>query len=275
MVGNVQFDPKIEDTITAVENACVESALRMGKDVIVDATHLKSAYRKRWFDLAERTGDVTVIVKVFNVDLQTCIERNKGRLGEVPENVITGMHRRFVKGGKPIKDERRYFPPLEQAPACQDEDLPRAVVCDLDGTLAEISHRNPYDAQKCEDDGLNEHVAELIKAMYARGYKILFVSGREDLYRPETERWLKRHMKVSEFRTPQNEQPFIVDMPYKLFMRSTGDRRKDTVIKRGIYDREIKKNYFVQFVIDDRPCVVRMWRYDLGIPVMQVNDREF
>ena len=58
-------------------------------------------------------------------------------------------------------------------------------------------------------------------------------------------------------------------------MRATGDKRKDTIVKKEIWDNHIYGKYNVFLAIDDRPSVVRMWRQDVGIPVLQVNDIEF
>src|SRR5215213_5178256 len=80
------------------------------------------------------------------------------------------------------------------------------------------------------------------------------VSGREDRWRPETERWLERHGITAE----------------GLFMRRAGDRRKDSVVKREIYERHIAGHYTVRVVFDDRDQVVRLWRDDLDLPCFQV-----
>jgi len=46
----------------------------------------------------------------------------------------------------------------------------------------------------------------------------------------------------------------------ELHMRKTDDVRKDSVVKKELYDEFIKDKYNVRFVIDDRPQVVRMRR---------------
>ena len=54
-----------------------------------------------------------------------------------------------------IKDEPAY---CEQNP-----DLPKAIICDLDGTLALMNGRNPFDASRCDNDLLHHPVANLLK----------------------------------------------------------------------------------------------------------------
>src|SRR5918997_1343709 len=79
-------------------------------------------------------------------------------------------------------------------------------------------------------------------------------SGREDRWRAETERWLERHGIIAD----------------GLFRRRAGDRRRDTVVKREIYERHIAGHYTVRVVFDDRDQVVRLWRDELDLPCFQV-----
>jgi hypothetical protein len=55
-----------------------------------------------------------------------------------------------------------------------------------------------------------------------------------------------------------------------LVMREQGDSRKDTIVKKEMFDKYIKGKYNVLYVVDDRPCVCRMW--SLGLKVMQVGN---
>nr|WP_262713951.1 hypothetical protein [Taibaiella lutea] len=41
-------------------------------------------------------------------------------------------------------------------------------------------------------------------------------------------------------------------------MHEAGYSRKDVIIKREIFDAEIKEQYFVEFILDDRNQVVNM-----------------
>lgn len=59
-----------------------------------------------------------------------------------------------------------------------------------------------------------------------------------------------------------------------LYMRPEGDVRKDTEIKREIFDNYIRDKYRVLFVLDDRNSVVKMWR-DLGLKCLQVAEGDF
>ena len=138
---------------------------------------------------------------------------------------------------------------------------PKVVICDLDGTLSifekvdktQPHYRNPYDASTCGNDLLNEVVSDILI-----GRHVIFVSGREDKYMPQTIDWLHKNGMVWS----------------ALYMRKTGDNRKDSIVKQEIYEREIRPNYDVKFVLDDRNQVVEMWR-SLGLTCLQVADGNF
>ena len=61
----------------------------------------------------------------------------------------------------------------------------------------------------------------------------------------------------------------------QLFMRPAGDTRDDRIVKREIYEREIKGKYNVLWVLDDRNKVVDMWRRELGLTCLQVAEGNF
>jgi hypothetical protein len=139
--------------------------------------------------------------------------------------------------------------------------LRECVIFDLDGTFAFLGDRSPYDASRSEGDEINAAVHFVYAAIRAGKPEtaILLVSGREERWRPQTKRWLARH-----------------DITYdSLFLRRTGDRRKDTIVKREIYDRHIAGQFTVRVLFEDRDQVVRMWRDDLALPCFQVAWGDF
>ena len=132
--------------------------------------------------------------------------------------------------------------------------LPLAIVVDLDGTLALLTKRGPFEYLKCHLDVVNEPVRRVVVAYRACFGKVVIISGREDISLDMTREWLRDH-----------------DVPFDaVFLRARGDRRKDVVVKREIYEREIKGRYRVDFVLEDRDQVVAMWRDQLGLTCFQV-----
>jgi hypothetical protein len=56
-----------------------------------------------------------------------------------------------------------------------------------------------------------------------------------------------------------------------LLMRPQGDMRKDTLVKKEIYHKYIEGRYNIDYVIDDRDQVIRMWEFELGLDVIKVG----
>lgn len=147
----------------------------------------------------------------------------------------------------------------------------RAVIFDIDGTLANNDHRQHYlegDGKKdwknffkeMHKDTLHEDIMELLVLYADQGYKILLLTGRGAEYIEETQKWvtelgMKHYME-------------------QLYMRPLKDYRKDTEIKAEIYHEMIKPRFDVRMIFDDRDSVVKMWR-GLGLRCLQVANGNF
>lgn len=144
----------------------------------------------------------------------------------------------------------------------QDNSLENIYICDIDGTLAIMGDRSPYNWSKVSIDTPNFHVCKIIKSLLATGAKVIFLSGRDEACREETQKWIFQALGTYEF---------------NLFMRPKNDYRADTIIKKEIYKKEIQDKYFVECVFDDRPSVCRMWRQEIGLNVVHIGnpDMEF
>ncbi len=241
--SNEKFVKKVRDLL-------IVKCLEEGKSIVVDDTNLSETNLRRVTQLVREYNikyneKVTVEVIEVNTDVAVCIERDALREKPVGEKVIRKMHEQF------FKDAPEY--------AIQNPELPKAIICDLDGTLALMNGRNPFDASKCDQDELNEPVANVLRNYKKLGYEILLVSGREDKYKEPTLRFLEKH--TIEFDD--------------LIMRKSNDNRKDSIVKTEIYTDFIKDKYFVEFVLDDRNQVVDTWRKDLKLPCFQVYYGDF
>ncbi len=135
----------------------------------------------------------------------------------------------------------------------------KAVVVDVDGTLALHIGRDPYDWRSAGTDMPNEPVVMVLRALAASGLAVVYVSGRSESARELTERWLADH----------------VGLQGELHLRAELDGRRDAVVKREIYETRIRHRHEVVVVLDDRDQVVRMWRDELGLTCLQVTDGNF
>ena len=283
MMSNYHFSEENERMVTSVRNFVIQQAVRRGKNVIVDETNLN---RRNFDDIVKMVKqlnlDAKVIEKPFYVDLDEAIARDAARTGSahVSEEVVRKFWKR--SGGTSHKFYKPrvelIIKPTEASVAAErpevDSSKPFGIIVDLDGTLSLFNARrsdgsvdvrypgaqvrDPYNAYKCDEDTINEPVAAVIESMHKEGYKIIFCSGREDIYREQTERFIKKHLSV----------------PYELHMRKSGDQRKDSIIKSEIYDGQIAPNYNIFLILDDRNQVIEFWR-SRGLTAWQVAPGDF
>lgn len=242
MMNNGEFSGKLEKQIVKTEREIAENALKLGKNVVIDDTNFNPTHEEYFRDLAIQYG-AEFKVKFFDTSLEVCIERDIKRPNGVGETVIRKMYNQYLKP-KPVVYER-------------NEKLLKAIICDIDGTLAHMKNRSPYDWKRVGEDDVDPIIKNLLKDLKEK-YVIILVSGRDKCCMSETEQWLKDK-----------------DIQYDhLLMRWNSDNRPDTIVKRELFDVYIKDNYDIEFVLDDRNQVVEMWR-GLGLKCLQVEDGDF
>lgn len=170
--------------------------------------------------------------------------------------------------------------------------MKRAIIFDLDGTLALIDHRRHFvekpkgwgqknqltqllgdddwrpdwDAffEACNNDLPNPGVVALYKMICRAQFedldtRVIIFSGRSESVRVKTVDWFK------EYKIPT---------PDRLLMRPEGDFTPDDQLKEQWLRNLQAEGYFVQMVFDDRQKVVDMWRRN-GITCLQVAPGDF
>jgi predicted kinase len=265
-IGRSVLPGRLEDSVTIAQHAAAEALLRAGHGVVVDDTNLRLRHARAWAEVAARAGARFGVRDFTDIPLEVCLARDAARAasGERPvgEAVIRDLYERFLAHG-PLPPV-----PLPVAPATVDRpmpgtyvpdpSLPPAWIVDVDGTLALMSRRSPYAWHRVGEDAPNPPVVELVRALRGAGNAIVVVSGRDGVARAATLAWLDRHQ-----------------IPHDaLLLRTRGDSRRDSVVKREIFDRSIRPVWQVRGVLDDRDQVVRMWR-DLGLTCAQVAPGDF
>lgn len=272
MLNNGKYSKAKEKFVLKVRDNFIKEAMSQGNSVIVDDTNLVSYHETVIRKLVEEFNETSKVkytfeVKFFDVDVVECIRRDNLRAsdGRVGIKIVMQMYNDLMRKEddplltyKDIPEEYRFNRDVGNM-AKQDIDLPRVIMCDLDGTLAILKYRHPFDPKSCESDIVNFSVKQTLLSMKKQGYKIILVSGRKDSAKYETERWLSDNW-----------------IPYdELHMRKDKDNRKDSIIKEEIYEQYILGKYYVEFILDDRDQVVDMWRQKLGLTVFQVNYGKF
>jgi len=245
-----------EAQVTVAQRAQIDALLRAGVDVICDDTNLRPRSVRELAELAVAAGAVVKLEDFTGVPVDVCVERDAARANPVGEDVIRSMYARYLAGKRRGVELPQ---PVEAAVYVPPQGKPSAILVDIDGTVAAMSDRSPYDMTRVHLDTPNEPVIAAVRALQAAGHTIIFCSGRTDDGRAATEAWLQQH----------------VGVPHAgLFMRATGDQRKDSVVKREIFEKQLRDHWRILAVFDDRNQVVRMWR-ELGLPVFQVAEGNF
>ena len=285
MLNGSVYSPDYEKLITETRNFLIREGLKRGKNLIIDNLNISRRHFDDVCKIAKSVnGNFQVIEKPFYVELDEAIARDAKREGkaQVGEVVIKkwfkesgGKQHKFYKARTEIIATQTWDAPTVDAPA-HIEGLPEAVICDLDGTLALMNGRSPYDASTCDKDLPNHPVIKTLIAHYRAGREIIFCSGREDKYRDPTIRFIEQHVKSDNLAFTQDpmETSSMQPVPYKLYMRKSDDFRKDAIIKEEIYKTHIEGKYNVLLVLDDRNQVVDFWR-SKGLVCFQVAPGNF
>lgn len=240
-----EYNWKNEKTVSSLETAIAREVLLAGGDVIVDDTNLHDHHEQKWTQLARECG--ALFIKVTQTTAwEECVERDSKRADSVGADVIKKQAMELD-----LVDEK-------------------FVICDLDGTLCDITDRRHFVSGKDDKswekffanipgDKLREDVAETVKDLNAKGFKVVYLTGRPEEYKAQTVEWLIR---------------MGMDFNFTLIMRRKGDKRDDVTVKREMLNKYFPDRTRICGVIDDRPSVLRMWKEELGEDlVLDVGDQ--
>lgn len=237
--GKVRHLEYFKDTVSA------------GDNIVVDRMNFNKEQRNRYLQIAKDAGYETEII-VFHESKETCLSRCMRREGhptiKTQEDAEKALHF-FFSHYERVEDSEadvvtRLWPNIFK---------PKAIICDLDGTLCNIDHRLKWMKKEkkhypmffagMKDDLVNEWCRDLLRS-FSNTHSIVLCSGRGQEYYDVTHSWLYRN-----------------DISYeRLLMREKGDFRRDNVVKESILDFEILTRYEPYFMVDDRQQVVDMWR---------------
>lgn len=246
MLHDGKWSAKREDQIIAMRDVMIKTAFQAKLNVIVDDTNLHPKHIQRITEIA-KAHQAQVEIKRFDVDVDECVKRDAKRPNPVGEKVIRDMYKKFILGAPPSQETAGKRP---------------AIIVDMDGTLAIIGDRSPYDDQFADRDSLNHGVAEIVQGyLKSDPYCVLIImSGRDEgRSREVTEKWLADHGIC----------------PKVILMRPAGDTRKDSIIKKELFENFVRPFFYVRAVFDDRNQVVNMWRDELGLLTLQVANGDF
>jgi len=276
----------IEREVTKREHLAIATALAAGKKVIIDNTDLNKEYVVAFCgiltDIFPLDDANNIELKRLDVSLEEAKERIKSRGAPfVSDSVLQNQYKRLQSCTWTIGDcydemlrldTRTWFlPPFEVEPYQPDKTKPKAVLCDLDGTLAhrallktpKFHYRSFFSSAECITDEPDALVAYVMRGLAAQGIEPIFVSGRKEDAREQSEAFIRG--------------VFGPDFKFTLLMRDPKiDRNEknhdagDDVVKYRLFNEYIRENYDVIGAIDDRKRVVALWEA-LGLKVLNVG----
>lgn len=249
MLDSSKWSKVNEKFVLNLRDHIVRESLKNKINVIIDDTNLHSKHESSLALIAYEFAAEFEVKDFTDVPLEECINRDSKRINSVGKKAIMDMYNRFMQ----IKTKPNL---IEYNP-----DLYDCYIFDIDGTLALMNNRSPFEWNKVGNDNANFGVMETFKRLRNTKHnpaKFIILSGRDEICRVETINWLKK-----------NGIEFDA-----LFMRPFKDNRKDALVKKEIYEREIKNKYNVIAILDDRNQVVDMWR-SLDLTVFQVAKGDF
>lgn len=259
---------RTEALVTAMSEVLLENCVKNNLDVVIDNTHLQARYITQILNLAKKhcgpSGFEYNINVFYNIDPETCIARDKNRQDSVGESVIRNQYEQFKKFRYDKCNQWVTYTPFDFAPLEIDKSKPECICVDLDGTVAQMVDRSPFDWKRVGEDLPKTDVIFIVKAAREtlRDYsgQLIFVSGRDSICMPETTEWIKKHI------DPSGD--------FELCMRSHNDNRPDDIVKYEIYRDHILPRYNPIAVFDDRQKVVNMIR-KMGLLCLQVAEGDF
>lgn len=232
---------KREGEVTSIADGLISYASLNNKDIYISDTNLNAKYRKPLITFLKKLG-FEVEIREFPITLEEAWKRDAARKDGVGHSVIAKQYGEWLE----YIGRKKYVP---------DVTKPKCILVDIDGTLAHMNgKRGAFEWDKVGLDDVDKMVKGLVNSTDFN-WDVIVLSGRDGVCESLTRTWLVYNDII--FR--------------KLIMRTPNDMRKDTIVKEEIFWRDIADNYNVQYVIDDRPSVCRMWR-ELGLKVFQVGD---
>ena len=258
-----EFNDRNEKFILQLRDMVIGKALDDGYNVIIDDLNVSKKHYARIQSLFGKKAEIEINDSFLSVPLDELLERNSQRSEQeqVPEKVIKDLYEHHVSGitkeirsrmFKNVAKDKNYKP--------LNPNLPSAVIFDIDGTLALMNGRSPFDWSRVGEDLVNEPVARIARDYIKnRDVKVFIVSGRDGGCFLETKNWLST---------------YALDGYDDLIMRPEGDGRKDSIIKEEIYREKFEDRYNILAVFDDRNQTVEKWR-ELGLLCLQVAPGNF
>lgn len=253
-----ESDGVYENAVTQECYLQMRKAAKSKKDIIVADTNTNRFNRYQLYRTLFDLG-FTIQPVLMQVSTEICLERNREREPDhqVPDHVIRRMSDALEKDRELIMAENTVLNTIYDTPARSGD-----IVFDIDGTLAQMHNRGPFEWHKVINDQPRKNVVHLCKCYIDDGRNVVFFSGRDGVSFNDTLEWLRKWISIK------------LDESH-LYMRKAGDSRVDWVVKGEIMiDYVNERGLPPSLCIDDRQQVIDIWR-NMSIEAWQVDAGKF
>ena len=126
------------------------------------------------------------------------------------------------------------------------------ILCDIDGTVANNDHRQHFLEGKKDWDGFFSELSndipiypiiEKIKKHQSEGKDIVFLTGRPERYRVETESWLKKYF----------------NFKFRLLMRKDNDLRNKVIAKEDLLKENSIQSGSINLIYENDEDLINYW----------------
>lgn len=281
-----KWKPSREEWIIQAEIALAEAAVKLKKNIIIDDTNLYTRDEDRWRQVAWKANYSFEKQKV-DASLKTCIERDSQRLGK-------------ARIGRPAIERQALKAGLWEDPLSKD-----SIIVDIDGTLADLSHRTAWitigaTCPNCQGKGTIVSLLAVVGApekdcpvcnktgkLTKKQHDVFYSLVNRDEPIEAVVNWVRAchghyQILIVSGRSPEKCGNETVDwlethgIPYDhILMRRPNIHGPDTEEKQLILNEILRviPKCKIAFVIDDRPSVVAMWKAN-GLRVFPVRGRD-
>ena len=100
-------DQREQDKVFEIFFQRMDDYLKEGRDIVVDNINTNPRHRAQLIDRGKAAGYTDIQLWVLDVPLPVCLERNRSRSRNVPEDIVSKMHSTLNGQGRPQKHEGR------------------------------------------------------------------------------------------------------------------------------------------------------------------------
>lgn len=262
MTNGYVFNKQNEKLVTEIERNAIHGVLASNFNLVIDKMNLNEVDRAADVEFVKHVcnlngiKDVNIVFKEFPVTLDEALRRDKNRDFPIGAKVLQATWSKY---------QETLVKMLNIPEVPYNHKLAECIIVDVDGTLADRGSRNAFDFKRVKEDTVKPAIRRLVDDLSLEGNdndvtrQVIIFSGRDDSCMEDTKEWLR-----------ENKIHFD-----EIYMRKTGDKRKDSIVKKELYENHVKERFNVAFWVDDRRQVIDMVRFELGLTCLDVAGHDF